>query len=96
MKTQSGLLVCLGTAIAMSCMTVHADPSLDKAITNQVKSALSSNPDVGTEINVMTKNGIVYLKGKTATQLAKSHAEALAKAVPGVQIVVNDIGADNK
>ena len=96
MKTKSGLMACLGTAIAMACLTVHADPSQDKAITNQVKSALSSNPDVGTEVSVMTKNGVVYLGGKTATQLAKSHAEALAKAVPGVQTVVNDIGADNK
>jgi osmotically-inducible protein OsmY len=59
-----------------------------------VKSALSSNPDVGSEINVETMNGTVYPKGKTSTQLAKSHAEDLAKAVPGVQKVVNDIGTE--
>jgi osmotically-inducible protein OsmY len=91
---KSGLLACFGTVIAMACLTVHADPSQDKAITNQVKSALNSNPDVGSEINVETMNGTVYLKGKTSTPLAKSHAEDLAKAVPGVQKVVNDIGTE--
>jgi BON domain-containing protein len=54
----------------------------------------SKYPDVGTEISVMTKNGIVYLKGETSTPLAKSHAEELAKAVPGVQKVVDDIGTE--
>jgi osmotically-inducible protein OsmY len=57
-----------------------------------VKSVLSEHPDVGTTINVATKNGVVYLTGNTTTPLAKSHAEDLAKAVPGVQKVVDDIG----
>jgi len=42
----------------------------------------------------MTKDGVVYLKGKTSTPLAKSHAEDLAKAVPGVQKVVDDVGTE--
>jgi osmotically-inducible protein OsmY len=92
METKSSLLLCLGVATAMGCLTAHADTSEDKAITDQVKSALSQHPDVGTEISVMTKNGVVYLKGNTTTPLAKSHAENLAKAVPGVQKVVDDVG----
>jgi osmotically-inducible protein OsmY len=92
MKTKSSLLACLGAAAAMGCLTAHADTSEDKAITDQVKSAFSQHPDVGTEISVMTKNGVVYLKGNATTPLAKSHAEDLAKAVPGVQKVVDDIG----
>ena len=70
------------------------DPALDNAITNHVKEAFVDNPDVGTDITVQTKNGIVYLKGKTTTTLAKSHAEEVAKAVPGVQQVVADIGTE--
>jgi osmotically-inducible protein OsmY len=92
MKTKSSLVVCLAATIAMGCLTARADTSQDKAITDQVKSAFSNNPDVGTEISVMTKNGVVYLKGNTTTPLAKTHAEDLAKAVPGVQKVVDDIG----
>jgi osmotically-inducible protein OsmY len=33
-------------------------------------------------------------EGKTSTPLAKSHAEDLAKAVPGVQEVVDDVGTE--
>jgi osmotically-inducible protein OsmY len=94
MKIKSSLLACLGVSITMGCLTAAADTSQDKAITDQVKSTFSKYPDVGTEISVMTKNGTVYLKGKTSTPLAKSHAEELAKAVPGVQKVVDDVGTE--
>jgi osmotically-inducible protein OsmY len=92
MKFNSSLVACFGAATAMGCLTAYADTSQDKAITDQVKSAFSKHPDVGAEIGVMTKDGVVYLKGNTSTALSKSHAEDLAKAVPGVQKVVDDIG----
>ena len=92
MKITSSLAACLGAAIALGSFTAHSDPSQDKAITDQVKSAFSQHADLGTEISVMTKDGVVYLKGNTSTPLAKSHAEELAKKVPGVQKVVDDIG----
>jgi osmotically-inducible protein OsmY len=92
MKIKSSLVGCFWVAAAMGCLTAHADPSQDKAITDQVKSAFTKHPDVGTEINVMTKDGVVYLKGNTSTPLAKAHAEDLAKSVPGVQKVVDDVG----
>lgn len=94
MKINSSVMACLGAAAAFGCFSAYADASQDKAITAQVKSAFSSHPDVGTEISIMTKDGVVYLKGKTSTPLAKSHAEDLAKAVPGVQKVVNDVGTE--
>jgi osmotically-inducible protein OsmY len=94
MKRSSRFLASLGLAAAMVCLAAHADPSQDKQITDQVKSAFTNHADVGTEISVMTKDGIVYLKGHSSTPLAKSHAEALAKAVPGVQKVINDIGTE--
>jgi osmotically-inducible protein OsmY len=92
MRIKSGLAACIGVAATMTFMSVHADPSQDKAITDQVKMAFAKNPDVGTEIGVMTKNGVVYLTGSTTTPLAKSHAESIAKAVPGVTQVVDDVG----
>jgi osmotically-inducible protein OsmY len=78
----------------MGSATAYADTTEDKAITNQIKESIAKNPDLGTDITVSTKNGVVYLKGKTTTILAKSHAEELAKAVPGVQQVVDDIGTE--
>jgi osmotically-inducible protein OsmY len=94
MKIRSNVVACLGVVTALGCLSAHADISQDKAITAQVKNAFSSHPDVGTEISIMTKDGVVYLKGKTSTPLAKSHAEDLAKAVPGVQKVVDDVGTE--
>jgi osmotically-inducible protein OsmY len=94
MKIKSTALACLGASIAMLSFTAHADMSQDSAITSQVKSVLSKNSDVGTDITVTTKDGIVYLKGKTLTPAAKSRAEELAKTVPGVQKVVDDMGTE--
>jgi osmotically-inducible protein OsmY len=76
----------------MAVFAAHADMSHDKAITDQVKSAIVQHPDVGT--GVSTKDGVEYLKGKTTTPLAKTHAEELAKGVPGVAQVVDDIATE--
>jgi osmotically-inducible protein OsmY len=92
MEIKSHVVACLAVATTMGCLTASADTSQDKAITDQVKSAFSRHPDLGTELRVRTQAGVVYLKGNTSTPLAKSHAEDLAKAVPGVQKVVDDIG----
>jgi osmotically-inducible protein OsmY len=92
MRIKSGLVACVGVTAALTFMTAHADSAQDKAITEQVKTAFAKNTDVGTEISVITRNGVVHLNGTTTTPLAKSHAESLAKAVPGVTQVVDDIG----
>jgi osmotically-inducible protein OsmY len=94
MKIKSSFAACIGVASALVFMTAHADTSQDKAITNQVVAAFGKNADLGTEISVSTKDGVVYLKGKTSTILAKSHAEDLAKRVSGVQKVVNDVATE--
>ena len=97
------LAVCVAISAVIGSLNAYAepvkddastDPARDNAITDHVKEAFVDNPDVGTDITVQTKNGIVYLKGKTTTALAKSHAEEVAKAVPGVQQVVTDIGTE--
>lgn len=92
MRMKSRLAACLGVTTALGFMTANADSSQDKAITNQVKMAFAKNSDVGTEISVITTNGVVHLNGTTTTPLARSHAESLAKAVPGVTQVIDDIG----
>jgi osmotically-inducible protein OsmY len=78
MTIKSSIAVCIGVTAAMGFMTAHADSSQDKVITDQVKTAFARNTDVGTEISVITKNGVVHLNGTTTTPLAKSHAESLA------------------
>jgi len=62
MKMKRRFAACIAIATAMVCLTTHADTSQDKAITDQVKSAFSQHPDVGTDISVMTRNGVVYLR----------------------------------
>lgn len=92
MRIKSGLAACVGVAAALGFATAHANSPQDKVITDQVKMAFGKNPDIGTQISVITRNGVVYLNGTTTTPLAKSHAESLAKSVPGVTQVVDDIG----
>jgi osmotically-inducible protein OsmY len=94
MKIHYGFAAYIGTALTICSLTSFADGAQDQMITSQVQSAIKRNADVGTQVTVSTKDGVVYLKGNTSTSLAKSHAEDLAKAVPGVQKVVNDVSTE--
>jgi osmotically-inducible protein OsmY len=65
----------------------------DLEITTQLKSKLAA--DVGlssvTNISVNSTNGVVTLAGQVDTPEAKAKAEALARAVPKVVQVVNNL-----
>ena len=65
----------------------------DIGIVAQVKSKLAS--DVGastvTNVSVDSTNGVVTLAGQVDTAAAKSKAEAVAKTVPKVNRVINNI-----
>jgi hypothetical protein len=60
--------------------------------TRNVAARASSRPRNRDEERATMKIKSSYLKGNTSTPLAKTHAEELAKAVPGVQKVVDDVG----
>lgn len=65
----------------------------DRKITANVQARLSEYPDLGPpeSINVQTLNHVVYLDGEVSYGLAKENAESIAKQVPGVTRVENNI-----
>ena len=64
----------------------------DKALTDQVRSALSNNPDYKfSEVKVVAFHGEVQLSGFVDTADQKSRAADIAKQVSGVQDVENNI-----
>ena len=69
--------------------------SLDSAIEDKYKASLQSNKKLGKEdIKYSADKGTLYLKGSVKTEREKREAEDLAKKVPQVQHVVNDIAVN--
>jgi hyperosmotically inducible periplasmic protein len=66
--------------------------SLDNGIEDNFKAALKSHKNLDDQsIDYSAKNGTLVLKGSVKTAAQKKEAEALAKKVPNVQQVVNEI-----
>jgi hyperosmotically inducible protein len=66
--------------------------SLDSGIENNFKAALKGNKNLDDQsIDYSAKNGTLVLKGSVKTAAQKKEAAALAKQVPNVQQVVNEI-----
>jgi osmotically-inducible protein OsmY len=64
----------------------------DTAVTAKVKAAFAQDPGVkAIDVKVTTYKGTVQLSGWVNTAEEKSKAEVLAKAVPGVKTVENQI-----
>ena len=72
--------------------TAQKDASLDSAIEDKFKASLGSNRRLGKDnIQYSADNGTLYLKGSVKSEREKKEAEDLAKKVPQVQHVVNDL-----
>ncbi len=68
------------------------DSSLDDGIENNYKAALKAHKNLDDQsISYDAKNGTLVLKGSVKTSAQKSQAEKLAKAIPQVKEVVNEI-----
>lgn len=64
----------------------------DSAITTQVKAKFAESPVVSAmAIKVITLNGTVQLSGFAKNETERSTAESIARAVPNVKSVKNDI-----
>jgi osmotically-inducible protein OsmY len=64
----------------------------DSVITTKVKSAILGEPSLSvTDIKVETDEKVVKLSGIVESQAAMNKAIALARAVPGVTSVKNDL-----
>jgi len=72
--------------------SAQQDAKLDSAIEDKYKESLKENKRLKREgIKYSASNGTLYLKGSVKSEKEKQEAEDLAKKVPEVQHVVNDI-----
>ena len=64
----------------------------DSVITARVKSAIASDPDVSVmEVSVETYDGVVQLSGFVSTRAQANKAVEIARGIPGVKGVRNDM-----
>ncbi|MGA3040285.1 MAG: BON domain-containing protein [Bryobacteraceae bacterium] len=93
------LLISLA-ALLFGCRTNESpeDQVNDLEITTQLKSKLASDVGVSsvTDISVNSTNGVVTLSGQVDSAEAKAKAEGVAKAVPKVVRVVNNLQVVSK
>jgi osmotically-inducible protein OsmY len=91
------LLLAAVSVFAVACAGTETRSSTgeyidDSVITAKVKTALLNSPEVsGLSIDVETYRGEVQLSGFVDTKAEREEAGKLAKAVPGVRSVKNDI-----
>jgi hyperosmotically inducible protein len=68
------------------------DAGSDTWITSKTKIALFADDRVkGREVSVETQKGVVYLRGKVDSEMAKTSAAEIARAIEGVKDVKNDL-----
>lgn len=86
----------IGMETTSSSTTVIQQDSIksDEDITKAVKQAILGDKELAklmNQITVKSEKGVVTLSGSVDNSMAKSNLEAKAKAVLGVQKVVNNI-----
>ncbi|PHV10149.1 BON domain-containing protein [Chitinimonas sp. BJB300] len=97
-KSLITLALALSTCIGMSACAVTSGQSTvgqyvdDTTITTRVKARFAKDPQVGAmRINVETLKGIVDLSGFAVSETEKSKAGQIARDVPDVKDVRNNI-----
>jgi osmotically-inducible protein OsmY len=87
----------LPAALTTGCAVMHHQETAgeygrDAKITAQIKTDLYKDPQVkGTEVKVTTMNGVVQLSGWVDSEQARDRAGQIARSVPGVLDVHNDL-----
>jgi osmotically-inducible protein OsmY len=103
-RTLRALTLATCLALLTACTSYHAYRKCgrdgcpgDAAITQQVEALLRRHPDLGppSMVYVSTSDGVVFLTGRSNTDLQRTTIEALARQVPGVREVINNIAFDN-
>jgi osmotically-inducible protein OsmY len=94
LTTLAGVLV---MATALGCASTAKQEGTgeyvdDTVITGKVKTAIFNEPTLkSAEINVETFKGVVQLSGFVTSQAAENKAVEVARGVPGVKSVKNDM-----
>ncbi len=93
----SALFLAFTLAFVVGCASTSTQEGTgeyvdDSVITTKVKAVIFDEPTLKVaEINVETFKGIVQLSGFVSSSAAANKAVALAKGVPGVKSVKNDM-----
>ncbi len=96
-KRVAATLVVLFVAITLGCASTKSSEGTgeyvdDAVITTKVKAAILSEPGLKvSEINVETFKGVVQLSGFVGSKSSEQKAVELARAVPGVTSVKDDM-----
>lgn len=91
------LAVVIGSLVSTGCAVTSGQSSVgqfvdDTTITTRVKARFAEDPQVSAmRIGVETLNGTVQLSGFATTQAEKDKAGSIARAVPDVRSVQNNI-----
>jgi osmotically-inducible protein OsmY len=94
LATLAGVLL---MATALGCASTRTQEGTgeyvdDTVITTKVKAAILNEPTLkSAEINVETFKGVVQLSGFVSSQAAENRAVEVARGVPGVKSVKNDM-----
>ena len=87
--------VLAGSALVISCSTTQSPNAQvqDSKITTQVKSKIASDVRLSslTNVSVNTTNGVVTLTGEVESEEIRQTAAAVAREVPGVVRVNNEL-----
>ena len=82
----------IGVRPATAPDAAGADAKLDSAIEDNFKASIKSHENLNDQsISGSAKNGTLVIKGSVKTVQQKTEAESLAKQVPNVQQVVNEL-----
>jgi len=101
MKLSALLLSCL--LVSVSGCAYHqarakcgeAGCPQDAQITQDLQSLFRQHTEFGPQLYVKTLDQVVYLTGQVNTDLQRDSAESLARGVPGVRKVVNNVAVSN-
>jgi hyperosmotically inducible protein len=97
MQTRRLLIAALATSALAACAGTATRESTgeyidDSVITTRVKAKFFDNPQVrAMAINVETRKGVVQLSGFAVSETERNRAVELARTVPGVKSIHNDI-----
>jgi osmotically-inducible protein OsmY len=97
LKRLSAVLLMLSLAFFLGCASTQKQEGTgeyvdDTVITTKVKAAVLNEPTLkSAEINVETFKGVVQLSGFVSSQANINRAIEVARAVPGVKSVKNDM-----
>lgn len=65
----------------------------DARITTELKSRLDRRPDLRADVHVQTMDSVVYLSGQVTTAMQRDSAELMAREVPGVRGIIDNVVA---